>query len=122
MGLVQYQIFFVILYFNPLAYNQSLKCFVSILDDEDLPDFNLTPEKIAAQRKKLAEKKALMEMEKQKKKQLMKLLNFYSWQLYLFQLYNKNRRHKLTNKGKMIRNIGNVLKWHQFYLIVYKYQ
>lgn len=37
-------------------------------DDEDLPDFNLTPEKIAAQRKKLAEKKALMEMEKQKKK------------------------------------------------------
>jgi hypothetical protein len=50
-----------------LAYNQSLKCFVSILDDEDLPDFNLSPEKIAAQRKKLAEKKALMEMEKQKK-------------------------------------------------------
>lgn len=36
-------------------------------DEEDLPDFNLTPEKIAAQRKKLAEKKALMEMEKQKK-------------------------------------------------------
>ena len=52
----------------------------------------------------------------------MKLLNFYFWQLYLFQLYNKNRRHKLTNKGKMIRNIGNVLKWHQLYLIVYKYQ
>lgn len=66
MGLVQYRKLFVILYFNPLAYNQSLKCFVSILD-EDLPDFNLTPEKIAAQRKKLADKKALMKMEKQKK-------------------------------------------------------
>lgn len=66
--MVWYGTRFVILYFNPLAYNQSLKCFVSILDEEDLLDFNLTPEKIAAQRKKLAEKKALMEMEKQKKK------------------------------------------------------
>lgn len=63
--MVWYGTRFVILYFNPLAYNQSLKCFVSILDKE--VDFILTPEKIAAQRKKLAEKKALMEMEKQKK-------------------------------------------------------